>query len=167
MENIKIRWALQSDIRRMIDIEKKCFDIPWDSEDFKYALSQRNTISMVACKEDRVIGHFVYQIFLNEIVLLNLAIIPRYQRKGFGRKMVEYIKSKLKGAMTFRSHIRLLCSDRNLSAHLFFKACGFKADKIEHHAFGLGHDGYQFKFWSSSDKKVRKTKGKKTSEQQQ
>lgn len=167
MENLKIRWAIQSDIRRMLDIEKRCFSIPWDAEDFKYALSQRNTIAMVACIDDRVVGHFVYQIFANEIVVLNFAISPKYQRKGFGRKMVDYLKTKMKSGMTLRNCIRLVCSDRNLIAHLFFKACGFTADKVERHAFGLGEDGYQFKFYAPSVKKVRRVKGKKTSEQQQ
>lgn len=167
MENLKIRWALQSDIRRMLDIEKKCFDVPWEDEDFKYALSQPNTIAMVISKNDMVMGHFVYQLFPSEVVLLNLAVSPRYQRKGFGSKMVDYLKGKLKGVAGLRRHIRLICSDRNLSAHLFFKSCGFKADKIEHHAFGTDHDGYQFKFWSGVEKPVKKVKGKKTREQQQ
>ena len=171
MTKLKVRWALQSDMRRMVDIEKKCFDIPWDTEDFKFALGQKNTIAMVLCKDDLVIGHIIYQLGVHDIVIVNMAISPKYQRQGCGRFLVKFVTDKLlltPPSETKRERVCLIVSDRNLSAHLFLKAIGFMAVRIEFNAFGHNHDGYHFAYSIDGPKLVlpKKTKTRKTREKQ-
>lgn len=174
MTNLKVRWALQSDLRRMIDIEKKCFDIPWDTEDFKFALGQKNTIAMVLTKNDLVIGHVIYQLGLKDIIIVNMAISPKYQRQGYGRYLVKFVTDKLlltPPSETKRERVSLMVSDTNLSAHLFLKAIGFKAVKVEVNGFGPNHDGYHFVYSVDGPKiavaaPVKKTRTRKSREKQ-
>ena len=108
---------------------------------------------------------------IKNIIIVNMAISPKYQRQGYGRYLVKFVTDKLLStppSETKREQVCLVVSDHNLSTHLFLKALDFKAVKIEADAFGPSHDGYHFVYSIDKPKivPVKKTRTRKSREKQ-
>jgi ribosomal-protein-alanine N-acetyltransferase len=145
MTNLKVRWALRSDLPKMVAIEEQTKDLPWDSDEICHQLAKKNCIGVVLLKNNSVIGHVFYLLHQREIEIINLVVAAKFQRKGCGKHLISYVKSKLKSlGVGKKDRVTAMVSDRDLSAHLFLKAVGFRAIRVEPNAMGLDNDGYFF-----------------------
>lgn len=123
-----IRWMIRRDMAEVLAIEADEFALPWKETEFVRVLRNRNGIGMVAEWDSRVAGYMVYELFRTQIMLHNLAVSGAMQGRGVGRQLIEKLKSKLDRRR--RSEIVAHVSERNLDAQLFFRAMGFRADKV-------------------------------------
>jgi ribosomal protein S18 acetylase RimI-like enzyme len=65
--------------------------------------------------------------------IYNLAIHPKYRRRGLGRMIVH------------ESHAtKTTVHENDLQSQLFFRACGFRCVKIRSRYYGNGDTGYEF-----------------------
>ncbi len=122
---VHIRWMLRRDIPEVEAIERQCFEFPWQEEDFRNCLNQRNCIGMVAEHGDRLVGFMIYELHKSRIHVLNFAVEPEYQRRGVGTQMLAKLIGKLRSQR--RSKIVLEVRETNLAAQLFFRENGFRA----------------------------------------
>lgn len=144
MKGIEIRWLITRDIDRVLEIEAGSFDQPWGYQDFRKALRQKHIIGMVAEHGDEVVGYMVYELHTHSLRLVNIAVAPEWRRNGIARLMVRRLASKL--VSHNRNKIIVTVSDKNLSGHLWLRACGFQATKVDRNLFGDGEDGYCFRY---------------------
>lgn len=127
-----IRWMIRRDMAEVLDIERFCFEFPWDEEDFIRCLRQRNCIGMVAlcgdAEDSGVAGFMVYELHANRLHLLDFAVHPFFQRRGVGRAMVAKLRGKL--SQQRRTEITLAVGEKNTDAQMFFRAMGFQASGV-------------------------------------
>lgn len=122
---VHIRWMLRRDLPEVQAIERGCFEFPWQEEDFRTCMDQRNCIGMVAEHSDRIVGFMIYEHQSSRIHVLNFAVAPDYQRRGVGSQMLAKLIGKLRSQR--RSRIVLEVRETNLAAQLFFRENGFRA----------------------------------------
>jgi len=132
---------IRSDMPEVLRIEQLCFDHPWSKDDFIAVLRQRNAIGIVAENRRGIAGYVIYELHEHRIVLMNLAVDPQRQRTGVGTAIVDRIKEKLHQQR--RREIVAAVRESNLDAHLFFRACGFRALSVLR-AYYDDEDAYSF-----------------------
>lgn len=126
--NVRVRWTIRRDMEEILEIERLCFEFPWQEDDFIRCFRQMNCIGMVAEVGDKVVGSMVYELHATRLHLLNFAVLPSMQRRGVGRAMMTKLLNKL--SVQRRNRIVLEVRESNLDAQLFFKAMGFKAVSV-------------------------------------
>lgn len=142
MTVVHVRWTIQRDLTDVIDIEGMVADDPWSEDGLLEALRQKNRIGHVAEYGDRVVGHMVYELRDDRIVLLRLAVHPAYQRRKVGFQMVRKLLGKLTAAR--RTLLEVTVRESNLRALAFFKAIGF-VGSLDRGAFP-DEDGVEMRF---------------------
>lgn len=122
---VHVRWMIRRDLEEVLGIETRSFEFAWTEEDFLRCLRKRNVIGMVAEYGDRIVGYMLYRLSKCEVTVVNFAVDPRYRRTGVGAQLATKLLGKLS------SHRRrgavLMVRESNLTAQLFFRACGFRA----------------------------------------
>jgi len=89
MEPVKIRKMTKWDLEEVMDIEHRCFSIPWSKEAFLLEVEQnRFARYMVAELEGKVVGYGGMWMILDEAHITNIAIHPDYRGRGYGNKIV-------------------------------------------------------------------------------
>jgi [ribosomal protein S18]-alanine N-acetyltransferase len=146
---VQIRWMISRDMPEVLGIETACYSAPWDEEDFRRALRQRNCIGMVAeislHHQLAVIGYMVYFLQRGKINLVNLAVSPPFQRARVGSQMVQKLIGKLKSPR--RERITIEVRETNLAAQLFFRSQGFLATEVVRRSFDdTGEDGFAIEY---------------------
>jgi ribosomal-protein-alanine N-acetyltransferase len=140
-----IRWMIRRDIPQVVQAEQAIYDFAWTEEDFLRCLRQCNCIGMVAVLDEQVVGYMIYELNRSEIAVLNLAVHPRFRRRGVGGQMVAKLVSKL--SPQGRTKIRLEVRESNLDAQLFFRQHGFKAVHVlRDHFEDTGEDAYLMEY---------------------
>ena len=150
--SVQIRWMIRRDMSSVLDIEKECFEFAWSEEDFIRCLRQRNCIGMVAEREDDVVGFMIYELHRNRLHVLNFAVRSGTRRRGVGSAMIDKLVGKL--AFQRRNRIVLEVRESNLSAQLFFRACGFRAISVLRDFYeDSAEDAYlmQYRYTPSAD----------------
>lgn len=126
--SVDIRWMTPADLADVLAIEEQSFEFPWSDEEFRRCIRQQNCIGLVAEAAGRIVGFVFYEIDRSQLHVLNLAVDPRYRRRGVGASLMRKLMSKLSAGG--RSRIQLEVRETNLPAQLFFRSLGFKAVAI-------------------------------------
>jgi ribosomal protein S18 acetylase RimI-like enzyme len=72
------------------------------------------------------------------VELLNLIVIPEYQGKGYGRKMVNHYHDLMSEKKFKKS--KLVTSPKNIDAIRFYEKIGYVKEKIIKNYYGQGED---------------------------
>jgi ribosomal-protein-alanine N-acetyltransferase len=162
MSESTIRWLRQSDLEQIVEIEEQTFPHPWDMQDFEICLRKKNAFGVVQILDEKVIGYMIFQCTSKSYNILSIAVDPKHQKCGNGRKMIEYVKNKIRASTEGpKNQIILIVSDQNLVCHKFLKSLDFVATKINKDYFGPDHDAYHFVMDMRDQKKIKvKKKGR-------
>jgi ribosomal-protein-alanine N-acetyltransferase len=140
-----VRHLVQHDLPQVLEIECATHTRPWDEAAFRFWQRQRSCILMVAEQGDTIVGYLVYELDDQCLRLHNFAVHPGYQRQGIGRELTQ----ALQRAMTShrRGRMEVVIHERNLTAHLFLRAMGFRAEAVLYgHDEDTGESGYRFAY---------------------
>lgn len=160
MSQSLIRWLRLNDIDNILAIEEKSFPYPWDKEDFEICLRKKNTFGVVQTIQEKIIGYMIFQCCSKAYNILSIAVDPKFQKKGHGKKLIDYVKNKIRSSTEGpKNQIVLIVSDQNLNCHMFLKAIDFVATKVKKDYFGPDHDAYEF-VMQMIEKKTAKVKKK-------
>lgn len=77
------------DIPHASQIEQQVTPHPWRDSQFVDSYSKHSCLSLM--HNDKVIGYAIYHIVIDEAEILNIAIDPAYQGKGYGRELLDYL----------------------------------------------------------------------------
>ncbi|AAW84994.1 ribosomal protein S18-alanine N-acetyltransferase [Aliivibrio fischeri] len=86
---IKIQTTSESHLDDIWRIERAAHSHPW-AESMIRELDSRCAQHRVMLVDEQVVGYFYAQNVVGEVTLLNIAIDPAHQGKGFGRKLTEF-----------------------------------------------------------------------------
>lgn len=119
---------IRRDLPDVLRIECDAFGSDaWTECEFIECLRMRNCIGMVAELDNEVVGYMLYQLHLNELVLLNLAVDEKHRFSGHGRALTGRLCEKLSNR-----RFRAVCMirERNVAAQVFFRSVGWRCFDI-------------------------------------
>ncbi len=112
-----------SDLDEVMRIEKKSYPIGWSKSVMRDCIkSDYHTI--VLKKDKQVIGFGIIMTALDEAHLLNMCIDSDFQGKGYGRKLLKYLKN-----ICLCNHCKIFLlevRESSLVAQSLYKSFGFK-----------------------------------------
>ncbi|MCX5807429.1 MAG: ribosomal protein S18-alanine N-acetyltransferase [Proteobacteria bacterium] len=113
-----------SDIKNVLDIEKRSFITPWTKKMLYETLSSPISASFVIETNDLLLGYIMLYYVLDEAHILNLAINPDYRGRGYASQLIRHIIEYCakKGISDFFLEVR----DGNIKAINLYKMFGFK-----------------------------------------
>lgn len=138
-----IRPMWFSNVNDVMDIEQRSFDEPWIERAFGHCIASREHMAFVSMLDDRVAGYVVMHLSKHSQQLCNIAVHPEFRRMGVAHTMIMQQLALLGGGAT---QILAGVSDKNLTAHQFFRSAGFCAVSIGSRFFANGDDAYIFQW---------------------
>ena len=124
MTDWKIREMGESDIARVMEIERASFITPWTEGMFRSQLRFKDdAINIVLAEEETIIGYAAAWIAYDEIHLLSIAVVPERRRHGFGDTILNAVmkQGKVRGAARVVLEVR----EGNAAARTFYLTRGF------------------------------------------
>lgn len=148
------RWMLRSDMRRVVEIERRSFEFPWTEEEFLLCQRQRNVIGIVyETRSFDIHGFCLYELNKKDLRILNIAVAPEVRRTGIGMHIVQKLTRKL--AVQRRDSVFVRVRETNLAAQKFFSKAGFRCTSVDRNYFtsGCTEDAYNFEYGIETDRK--------------
>ena len=129
---MEIQLASFDDLAQISTIEKETNKYPWSLNNFKSSLDAGNN-SIVLKDEKNILGYAFFSVIGTDSHLLNITISKNYQRKGYGKKILERVlyQSKVLGATIVFLEVRV----SNYRAIVFYEKFGFKRDAIRYNYY--------------------------------
>ena len=122
---MRIRPAEESDLPKLALIEKICFSTPWSENELRSSLMNRALYRFyVAEEEGEIAGYSGMSLILSEADVDNVAVLPRFRRRGIGRALLQQMIADAE-ALSMESVI-LEVRDSNLPAITLYENLGFR-----------------------------------------
>lgn len=112
-----------ADAVAMSNIEKSCFSLPWSSEQCAGALRQKTFSAYGLWHKDQLLAYISFYHHLDEVEIINLAVIPEQRRKGFGGKILSILLQV--AAKMGMQKVVLEVRETNAAAIALYKRHGF------------------------------------------
>lgn len=125
---VLIRWMIKRDIPNAMMIDGASFRFPWAEEDWKASTGKAHQIQLVAEVDHTIAGFVAYELRYHSIEILRLAVSPEWRRLGIGRELVDRLIGKLHPGR--RELLKVFVHERHLPSQLFFRDCGFRAERV-------------------------------------
>jgi [ribosomal protein S18]-alanine N-acetyltransferase len=139
--HVSIRYLLRRDLSEVLAIERASFEFPWDDEHICTVLGSGCCVGLAAECHGFIVGHCVYRLHRDWIELLTFAVHPDCRRHGVGRQLVAKLVVRLLPLR--KNRLAVYLRETNLPAQLFFRAAGFRAERVlREHFPDTGEDGY-------------------------
>ncbi len=103
-------------------IEQQAHSHPWQESMIRH-LSCRGACHFALLLEERVIGYFYAQNIVGEVSLLNIAISPDMQGKGYGKLLAEFFLTQCETLQAESAWLEV--RESNIRAFDLYQAIGF------------------------------------------
>ena len=122
-----IRHASLDDVSAILEIENQTNQMPWSKAQFVSSMEVGHYL-IVLHEDNDILGFAVYSPIIPESHLLNIAIHPVHQGKGFGDKLLQQVilQNKAIGVKVMSLEVRV----SNLPAINLYEKRGFYKDAI-------------------------------------
>ena len=91
--------AMTSDhVPSVAALEKLCFSDPWSEQSIMAELNNPLSLWLVAVEEDRVVGYIGSQTVPPESDVMNVAVDPKFRRRGLAEQLVLSLVEQLQSA---------------------------------------------------------------------
>jgi ribosomal-protein-alanine N-acetyltransferase len=117
-----VRRMGHADIDRVLSIEKACFRSPWSRSGFETEIEKKSGFPFVFVDRNRVVGYVIAWKVADEMHIANLAVHPRWRRRGIGETLLEHVLSLTRNC----SWIGLEVRRSNAPALRLYRTLGFK-----------------------------------------
>ncbi|UYU31427.1 ribosomal protein S18-alanine N-acetyltransferase [Siccibacter colletis] len=116
-----------SDLAAAFAIEQRSHAFPWSEKTF--ASNQGDRYLNLGLNVDGTLAAFaITQVVLDEATLFNIAVDPAYQRRGFGRELLEHLIQTLEQRDVFTLWLEVRAS--NAPAIALYESLGFNEATI-------------------------------------
>lgn len=119
---LQIKPLAKSHLQAVWHIEQTAHSHPW-AQSMIHDIESRGACHYVLLEEEQLIGYFYAQNIVGEVTLLNIAIDPQQQGKGFGRKLMEYFLTQCQESKA--DSVWLEVRESNKSAFTLYESLGF------------------------------------------
>lgn len=128
-----IRWSIRRDLPEILTIEQACLPYSLDEGMYRDAMCKKNVIGMVAEDVSQcdcpVVGHMLYELHDDLILVMAFAVLESRRRQGFGRALIDKLKYKVVHSHK-RDRIVFEVPESCLDLQLFLRAMGFRAELV-------------------------------------
>ncbi len=120
---MKVTGLTPQNVEGVSQIEKACFSTPWSLESFQKDLTNENAVYFCLEDDGNVIGYVGMWRSFDEGNINNIAVLPDYRRKGYGRLLLEHLISY--GKEQKLSFLTLEVRESNAGARALYQSVGF------------------------------------------
>ncbi len=113
-----------SDAGAVACLEQRCFSLPWSREQIEHAFTQDAFSAIGLLQEEQLFGYISFYHVVDEMEILNLAVLPERRRLGNGRLLLE--EALHKGQKIGMHSARLEVRSGNHAAICLYKSSGFR-----------------------------------------
>ena len=93
--NIILQPMTEAHVAQIALIERQCFSLPWTEACIAKELTNPLSYWLVAMDGDTVAGYVGSQSVLGEADIMNIAVAPKYRRRGIARALLEELQNAL------------------------------------------------------------------------
>lgn len=130
MGTLEVRKMLIKDIPSVVEIEKRCFSVPWTKGAFETEIKKNKlALYLVAFMEDQVVGYGGMWMIIDEGHITNIAVHPDFQGKKVGEGITRALLEEAAARKLYRVTLEVRKSNiiaQNLYKKLGFVACGIR-----------------------------------------
>ena len=136
--DIKIREMRESDLDRIMEIEKSTFSTPWSRESFMMELTKNLLAKYIVAEIDNyVVGYGGIWLIIDEGHITNIAVDEKYRGLGVGAKLLEGLIN--------------LCIDRNVRAMTLEVRRSNEVAKSLYKKYGFKEYGIRPKYYADNN----------------
>ncbi|MEO8157612.1 MAG: ribosomal protein S18-alanine N-acetyltransferase [Betaproteobacteria bacterium] len=132
----EFRPMRSSDLDQVMEIEPKIYLHPWTHGNFEDSLSAGYSCWVVQCS-GALAGYGVLMIGVREAHLLNLSVALDWQRRGFGRMLLEHFVRVARASDAAQMFLEVRPS--NLAARRLYAEFGFRDISLRRGYYPSGH----------------------------
>jgi len=118
-----IRPMKSQDIKDILHIEEVAFSVPWTENDFISELTNPRAHYLVFEEKGKLIGYAGFWQVFEEGHITNIAIEPAFQRRGFGKKLIEAMLNYARSIHI--EQVTLEVRESNVNALKAYSSVGF------------------------------------------
>ena len=123
--DITIEPLMESHIAAVQAIECELFPSPWTKEMFRQEIEDNHLAQpLVALLDGEVIGYVIAWFLREKVHLLNIAIAPAHQQKGYGHRLLTHLIQQARSAQ--RDLVTLEVRVGNTAARTLYQSHGFR-----------------------------------------
>ncbi|MCJ7812438.1 ribosomal protein S18-alanine N-acetyltransferase [bacterium] len=111
----------KGDLDQIVNIERMSFLSPWKWEHFQSELEKDFGISIIAEVDQFIVGYLIGWFVANEIHIGNIAVHPKWRRKGIGEMMIQKLLTEYKSCSLVQLEVRF----SNRAARSLYRKLGF------------------------------------------
>ena len=124
---VAVRWVLEADFEGIESIERHSFEQRWSGAELRGVLRTREAAGVVVEVNRRLAGYMFYELHPSRVEVLTIAVEYRSRRLGCGTALLGWLKARM---TTERQRMETVVRERNLSAQLFLRSQGFRAERV-------------------------------------
>ena len=129
---LAFHWIQSKIIASLMPIEEASFDNPWTLKEFKRIYTQKPILGIAVEHDRKWVAFTVFKNGTRKVELLNFAVHPDYRRMGIGSRLLSEVV-----LLAGERQIFGIVSEYSTPAHLWLKANGFRATKVERNAYDV------------------------------
>ena len=113
-----LRPAVESDLNKVVGIERSCFADPWTEESFRRLLAGDPAIFLVAVfpPNDTLAGYVIAFAIDVDAEILNIAVEPSFRGKGLAGQMLDAVLIGLRTRGVVNAYLEVRESNRGARA---------------------------------------------------
>lgn len=125
---VQIELMKPDDLAEVAALEAMIFSLPWSEKSLEESLEQEHYLFLVARESGAVLGYVGAYFALDEADITNIAIHPKYRRRGIGQALMEQliVQAKKRGAAGISLEVRI----GNVAARALYERMGFSMSGI-------------------------------------
>ncbi len=141
----------RADVDQVAGLEKACFSLPWNAQNYLQALEQP-VFELYGIKhEAQLLSYISYYHFGEELEIINIATAPACRRQGYACKLLNFIL--VQARKQNKQRLILEVRESNVAALALYKGAGFyKIGRRKKYYFDNNEDALvlEFKFADNS-----------------
>ncbi|MBI5891247.1 MAG: ribosomal protein S18-alanine N-acetyltransferase [Nitrosomonadales bacterium] len=118
-----LRDMTEADLDAVLRIEREVHAHPWTQGNFSDALRSKYLCKVYESEADGMLGYAVLMLAVDEAELLDIAIAARYQRRGWGGRLLEEMMALARRHGMRRAVLEVRAS--NAAAIILYRNAGF------------------------------------------
>lgn len=140
--NCFIKEATLDDIDFLLKVENECFPDPWNFDMLESEVLAPHATYSIFYVDQTAVGYYSFLHIFDEAHIMNVAILPDYQGKGYGNKMMDLLLNQTLELSL--PHITLEVRRGNDKAISLYKKFGFKLAGVRPRYYMDGEDALIF-----------------------
>lgn len=142
-EDYVIRSMRHSDLARVVEIEKLCYSHPWSAELFQRELDNPLASMDLLWIEGELAGYLCSWMVSGELTILNVAVAPRFRRRGMAAALLRHVIEKNRSRGLDRVFLEVRVG--NIGAIALYRSFGFRKMSVRKRYYPDGEDALVMK----------------------